>query len=116
VQKQAVSLGQGAPAAIAILLLLFILLAFEIVPALIAAVICATIMIVTRVLTLSRLYGGIDWNTWILIGAMTPPAIAMTQTGAAALIVQLSQLGQLHVARWRAKSIFTLRRPYSQWW
>lgn len=86
VQKQAVALGQGAPAAIAILLLLFILLAFEIVPPAIAAVICATLMVITRVLTLPQFYRGIDWNTCILIGAMIPPATAMTKTGAAALI------------------------------
>jgi di/tricarboxylate transporter len=86
VQKQAVALGQGAPAAIAILLLLVILLAFDIVPAPIAAVICATLMLITRVLTLPQFYRGIDWNTCILIGAMIPPATAMTKTGAAALI------------------------------
>lgn len=86
VQKQAVALGQGAPAAIAILLLLFVLLAFDIVPAPIAAVICATLMVITRVLTLPQFYRGIDWNTCILIGAMIPPATAMTKTGAAALI------------------------------
>lgn len=86
VQKQAVALGQGAPAAIAILALLFILLAFEIVPAPIAAVICAALMVICRVLTLPQFYRGIDWNTCILIGAMIPPATAMTKTGAAALI------------------------------
>jgi di/tricarboxylate transporter len=86
VQKQAVALGQSAPAALAILLLLFILLAFEIVPAPIAAVLCATLMLITRVLTLPQFYRGIDWNTCILIGAMIPPATAMTKTGAAALI------------------------------
>jgi di/tricarboxylate transporter len=86
VQKQAVALGHGAPQAIAILLLLFILLAFEIVPAPIAAVICATLMVIARVMTLPQFYRGIDWNTCILIGAMIPPATAMTKTGAAALI------------------------------
>lgn len=86
VQKQAVALGQGAPAAIAILLLLFILLAFNIVPAPVAAVVCATLMLVARVLTLPQFYRGIDWNTCILIGAMIPPATAMSKTGAAALI------------------------------
>jgi di/tricarboxylate transporter len=89
VRKQAVPLGQGAPAAIAILLLLVVLLAFDIVPPPIAAVICATLMVVTRVLTLSQLYRGIDWNTCILIGAMIPPAIAMTKTGAATRIGDL---------------------------
>jgi di/tricarboxylate transporter len=86
VKKQAVALGQGAPQAIAILLLLVILLAFDIVPASIAAVICATLMVIARVLTLPQFYRGIDWNTCILIGAMIPPATAMTKTGAAALI------------------------------
>jgi di/tricarboxylate transporter len=86
VQKQAVALGQGAPAAIVILLLLFILLAFEVVPPPIAAVACATLMLIARVLTLPQFYRGIDWNTCILIGAMIPPATAMTKTGAAALI------------------------------
>jgi di/tricarboxylate transporter len=86
VQKQAVALGQGAYAAIAILLLLVILLAFDTVPPPIAAVICATLMLITGVLTLPQFYRGIDWNTCILIEAMIPPATATTKTGAAALI------------------------------
>jgi di/tricarboxylate transporter len=86
VKRQAVPLGQRAPAAIAILLLLVVLLAFDLVPPAIAALICATLMVVTRVLTLPQVYRGIDWNTCILIGAMIPPATAMTKTGAAELI------------------------------
>jgi di/tricarboxylate transporter len=86
VRKQAVALGPGAHAAIAILLLLVVLLAFDIVPAPIAAVICATLMLVTGVLTLPQFYRGIDWNTCILVGAMIPAATAMTKTGAAILI------------------------------
>ncbi len=86
VKKQAVPLGQGAKAAFAILFLLIVLLAFDIVPPPVAAVICATLMVIARVLTISQLYRGIDWNTCILIGAMIPPAVAMSKTGAAALI------------------------------
>jgi di/tricarboxylate transporter len=86
VQKQAVALGKGAPAAIAILLLLVVLLALNVVPAPIAAVLCAALMLITRVLTIPQFYRGIDWNTCILIGAMIAPATAMTKTGAAALI------------------------------
>jgi di/tricarboxylate transporter len=86
VQKQAVALGKGAPAAIAILLLLVVLLAFNIVPAPVAAVVCAALMLITRVLTLPQFYRGIDWNICILIGAMIPPATALTKTGAAALL------------------------------
>ncbi|UPG72076.1 SLC13 family permease [Roseomonas gilardii subsp. gilardii] len=86
VQRQAVALGQGAAMAITVLLLLVLLLAFDIVPAPIAAVVCATLMVLGRVLTLAQFYRGIDWNTCILIGAMIPPATAMTKTGAAELI------------------------------
>jgi di/tricarboxylate transporter len=86
VQKQAVALGPGAHAALAILLLLVVLLAFDLAPPPIAAVICATLVVVTGVLTLPQFYRGIDWNTCILIGAMIPPATAMTKTGAAALM------------------------------
>src|SRR5262245_54198380 len=43
-------------------------------------------MAITRVLTLPQFYRGIDGNTCLLIGAMTPPATSMTNTGAAALI------------------------------
>lgn len=86
VRKQAVPLGQGAFAALAILLLLVALLAFDLVPAPIAAVLCAALMIVTGVLTVPQAYRGIDWNTCILIGAMIAPAVAMTKTGAATLI------------------------------
>jgi di/tricarboxylate transporter len=86
VKKQAVALGPGARPALAILLLLIVLLAFELVPPPIAAVICATLMVVAGVVRLPQVYRGIDWNTCLLIGAMIPPAIAMTNTGAAALI------------------------------
>jgi hypothetical protein len=48
-QKQAVALGHGARRAIAILLLLIVLLSFNIVAAPIAAVICAALMVITRV-------------------------------------------------------------------
>lgn len=86
VRRQAVPLGKGAPAALAILGLLIAGLAFDLVPAAVAAVVCAALMVVTGVMTLPQMYRGIDWNTVLLIGAMIPPAIAMTTTGAAAFI------------------------------
>lgn len=85
-QKQAVALGKGARAAIAILLLLVTLLAFNLVSATVAAVLCATLMVITGVLKVSQAYRGIDWNTPILIGAMIPLATAMTTTGTSAMI------------------------------
>jgi di/tricarboxylate transporter len=86
VRKQAVALGQGAYAAIAILLLLIVLLAFNLAPPAIAALVCAGLMVIAGVLTLPQIYRGIDWNTCVLIGAMIPPATAMTKTGAAAML------------------------------
>jgi di/tricarboxylate transporter len=86
IQKQAVALGPGAHSAIAILLLLVVLLSFNLVPAPIATVLCAGLMLVTGVLTVPQFYKGIDWNTCILIGAMIAPATAMTKSGAAVLI------------------------------
>ena len=86
VRSQAVSLGQGAPMALAILGLLVILLVFDVTPAPVAALVCAGLMVVTRVVRLPQVYRGIDWNTVILIGAMIAPATAMTKSGAAQMI------------------------------
>jgi|SRR5579871_275229 len=86
IRQQALALGPGSREAIAILFVLILLLAFDVVPAPIAALVCAGAMLVTRVLTLPQFYKGIDWNTCIVIGAMIPLATAMTHTGAAALI------------------------------
>ncbi|MBO0842971.1 MAG: SLC13 family permease, partial [Nocardioides sp.] len=86
VRSQAVALGRGAPRALAILALLVVLLVFNLTPAAIAAVICACLMVITRVVRLPQIYRGIDWNTVILIGAMIAPATAMTKSGAARMI------------------------------
>jgi di/tricarboxylate transporter len=86
VRRQAVALGPGAREAIAILVVLVVLLATNVVPPAIAAVFCAALMVVTGVLTLPRFYRGIDWNTCVVIGGTIPLATALTKTGAAALI------------------------------
>jgi di/tricarboxylate transporter len=86
VRRQAVPLGLGAKEAIAILVLLVIMLATGWVPAAIAGVICAILMILSRVITLPQAYKGIDWNTCFLIAGMLPLATAMSKTGAAQLI------------------------------
>ncbi len=86
VRRQAVALGPGAREAIAILAVLIVLLATNVVPPAIAAVFCAAAMVVTGVLTLPKFYRGIDWNTCVVIGGTIPLATALTKTGAAALI------------------------------
>lgn len=86
VRTQAVPLGRGAPVALGVLGLLVVLLAFDLMPAPIAALFCAGLLVVTRVVRLPQLYRGIDWNTCILIGAMIAPATAMAKSGAARMI------------------------------
>lgn len=86
VRRQAVALGPGAREAIAILAVLIVLLATNVVPPAVAAVFCAAAMVVTGVLTLPKFYRGIDWNTCVVIGGTIPLATALTKTGAAALI------------------------------
>ena len=95
VRKQAVPLGRGAPMALAILGLLVVLLVFNVTPATVAALICASLMVVTGLVRIPQIYRDIDWNTVILIGAMIAPATAMTKSGAAELIGDhvLSALG-----------------------
>lgn len=86
VRSQAVPLGRGAPIAIGVMLLLVLLLVFNVTPAAIAALICACLMVIFRVVRLPQVYRGIDWNTVILIAAMIAPATAMTKSGAAQMI------------------------------
>ncbi len=86
VKSQTVPLGRGTGPAVAIMGLLVVLLVLDVVPAPVAALLCACLMVVCRVVRLPQLYRGIDWNTCVLIGAMIAPATAMTKSGAAAAI------------------------------
>jgi anion transporter len=82
----AARLGTRAYLALGVLALLIGLLAFNVVPAAIAAASCAVLMVLLRVVSVPRLARGVDWSTCILIGAMIAPAVAMSKTGAAALL------------------------------
>jgi di/tricarboxylate transporter len=79
-------LERRAYLALAVLALLIALLAFELVPPAIAAASCAVLMVLLRVVSVSRLARRVDWSTCILIGAMIAPAVAMSKTGAARLL------------------------------
>ncbi|MFW5833479.1 MAG: SLC13 family permease, partial [Pseudomonadota bacterium] len=97
VRRQAVPLSLGAKEALGILALLILLLVTGWVPAALAAVICAFLVVLSGVLTLPQAYKGIDWSTCILVGATIPIATAMTQTGAAVLVADtlIAWLGDL---------------------
>jgi anion transporter len=82
-------LGRSAYVALGILALLVGLLAFGLVAPAIAAILCASLMVLFRVVDVKRLALRLDWATIILVAAMIPPAVAMTKTGAAKLLGDL---------------------------
>lgn len=86
VRRQAVPMGNGAKTAIAILVAMVFALATGVVPAAIAGLVAAFLMVLLRVLTVDQAYRSVNWTTVILVGAMTPLSAAMTETGAAQLL------------------------------
>ena len=86
VRRQSIPLGHKAGEALGVLVLLVVLLVGNWFPAALSAVICATALVLLRVLTVPQAYKGVDWSTCILVGALIPLATAMTSTGAAAAI------------------------------
>jgi di/tricarboxylate transporter len=86
VRRQAVPMGNGAKAAIGILLAMVVALATGLVPAVIAGVVAAFLMVLLRVMSVDQAYRSINWTTVILVGAMTPLSAAMAETGAAQMM------------------------------
>ncbi|MFT3881581.1 MAG: SLC13 family permease [Gemmatales bacterium] len=86
VRRQAIPMGPGSKQAVAILIVLVVLLATGLVPAVVAGLLAACAMVVFRVLTVDQAYRAINWTTVILIGAMTPLSLAMRNSGAAELM------------------------------
>jgi len=85
VRRQTVALSRGAREALIILALLVVLLSTHVVPAAVATLLCVTLMVLARVITLDQLYK-IDWNTCVLVGGLIPLATAMSKTGLAYLL------------------------------
>jgi di/tricarboxylate transporter len=83
VRRQAVPLGAGAKRAIGVLVVMVVLLATGVMPAVAAGLLAAMTLIVTRVLTMEQAYRSISWTTVVLVGGMTPLSVAMRETGAA---------------------------------
>lgn len=86
VRRQAIPMGPGSKQAVVILIVLVVLLATGLVPAVVAGLLAACAMVVLRVLTVDQAYRAINWTTVILIGAMTPLSLAMRNSGAAELM------------------------------
>ena len=93
-----VTLDQKAPVAAGIMLLMIFAMVFDVVPAVVAVMVAAVLMVITGCLrNMEEAYGNINWESVVLIAAMLPMSTAFEKTGAAALISNglVSQLGDL---------------------
>jgi di/tricarboxylate transporter len=97
VRRQAVLLGRGAKRSLFILAAMVVLLVTGAVPPVVAGLLAAGMIVVSRVLTVDQAYRGIAWTTVILVAGMIPLSTAMTQTGAAQRIADtiVDTLGEL---------------------
>lgn len=86
VRRQAVPMGPGARRAVVILVAMVVLLITGVVPTVVAGLLAAVAMVLTRVLTTDQAYRGISWTTVVLVGGMIPLSDAIQSSGAATLI------------------------------
>jgi di/tricarboxylate transporter len=86
VRRQAVPMRPGAKRAIAVLAGMVFVIATEAVPAVIAGLIAACLMVLLRTLTVAQAYRSINWTTVILVGGMMPLSTAISTTGAATML------------------------------
>jgi len=82
-----------APIAIAAVLLVMGLSAFEVLPIAALALIAAAAVVALRCLDAEEAYGSIRWSILMLIFAMLAISVAMEKTGAARLVVETLALG-----------------------
>ena len=86
IRRQAAPLGRRAYIALGVLVLMVIALATGIVPPAVAGLVAASIMVLTRVVSIEKAHRSIQWTTVLLVGGMIPVSTAITQTGAADLL------------------------------
>jgi di/tricarboxylate transporter len=86
VRRQAVPLGAGAWGAIGVLCAMVFFLATGLVPAAVAGMLSAFVLVLQRIVTVEQAYRAVDWTTVILVAAMMPLSTAMVQTGAAEMM------------------------------
>jgi len=78
---------QRAPIALAILALMVVLSAFELVPVVVAVLLATSLAVLTRCLTMEDAYDAVHWNTIVLIAGMMSVSRALDKTGSVDLIV-----------------------------
>jgi len=72
---------------VAITLSMLVLMAFGMVPNVVAVLLAATAMVVTRCIRLSEVYRSVNWESVVLIAAMIPMAVCLERTGGTQLVV-----------------------------
>jgi di/tricarboxylate transporter len=78
-----------APWAVAITLMMLILMVFQLTSNLLAVMLAAFAMIVTRCVEVEEAYRSMNWQSLVLIAGMLPLALALEKTGGSAQIVAL---------------------------
>ena len=86
VRRQALPMGPGAVQTLVVMAAMVFLLATGLVPAAIAGLLSAGAVLLLGILSVEEIYRAINWTTVILVGAMMPLSVAITTTGAAALL------------------------------
>jgi di/tricarboxylate transporter len=82
-------MGKGAYTAIAVLALMVVALATNLIPSAMVTLITATVVVLLGLVSVDQAYRAINWTTVIQIGAMIPLSTAMTETGAARQMADL---------------------------
>ena len=88
--------SRKAPIAGGLMLAVILLVLSDVLPIAVAAVSAATLMILTRCLTMEEAYRAIEWRSVFLIAGMLPLGTAMQETGAAELVAHgvMTTLGE----------------------
>ncbi len=88
IRRQAVPRGRGSTRAIVILAAMVLLLATGLVPPVVAALLAAGAMILSRVVSAQEAYRKVSWSTVLMVAGMFPMSIAIQESGAGAMIAE----------------------------
>ncbi len=89
VRRQAVPLGPGSSAMLAIVAGMVLALATGLVPAPVGVLVAAMAVVAAGVLSAQQAFRAIDWNTIVLVASMLPLSTAMYRSGAATQLADL---------------------------
>lgn len=82
VRRQAVAMGRGSTAALVILAVMVALLASGVISSVVAVLLAAGAMVLSRVVTVQGIYRAIPWSTVLMVAGMLPMSTAIQKSGA----------------------------------